>query len=135
MVVAKHIHHMTLIVNDEEKTRDFFVRVLGLKEIKKPNPNLSVIWFGMESNELHCMVNPAQVKDGRTGLSLVGQERGFEGRHVAFTVAESLDEVASVFEAENIPYARGTAGLPQIFCEDPSGNFIEINTGWYQSPL
>ena len=53
MVVAKQIHHMTLIVNDEEKTRDFFVRVLGLREIKKPNPNLSVIWFGMESNELH----------------------------------------------------------------------------------
>ena len=135
MVAAKQIHHMTLIVNDEEKTRDFFVRILGLREIKKPNPNLSVIWFGMESNELHCMVNPAQVEDGRTDMSLVGQERGFEGRHVAFTVTENLDEVASVLESENIPYHRGTAGLPQIFCEDPSGNFIEINTGWYQAPL
>ncbi len=33
MVAAKQIHHMALIVNDEEKTLDFFVRVLGLKEI------------------------------------------------------------------------------------------------------
>ncbi len=89
----------------------------------------------MESNELHCMLKPDQVEDGRTDLSLKGQERGFEGRHVAFTVAETLEEVASVFEAEDIPYSLGTAGLPQIFCEDPSGNFIEINTGWFQSPL
>ncbi len=135
MVKAKHIHHMTLIVNDEEKTRDFFGRILGLTEIKKPNPDMPVIWFGMESNELHCMVNPDKVEDGRSDMSLVGQERGFEGRHVAFTVAETLDEVAAVFESEEINYHRGTAGLPQIFCEDPSGNFLEINTGWYQRPL
>ena len=54
---------------------------------------------------------------------------------MALTVSETLDEVASAFEAEDIPYHRGTAGLPQIFCEDPSGNFIEINTGWFQAPL
>ena len=85
MVAAKQIHHMTLIVNDEEKTRDFFVRILGLREIKKPNPNLSVIWFGMESNELHCMVNPAKGEDGRTDLSLVGQEqRHFQRRFRRF---------------------------------------------------
>lgn len=135
MVSATHIHHMTLIVNDADKTRDFFGRILGLPEIKKPNPDMAVVWFGMESNELHCMVRPGQVEDGRTDLSLNGQERGFEGRHVAFTVEESLDEVAAVFEEEGISYHRGTAGLPQIFCEDPSGNFIEINTGWFQRPL
>jgi hypothetical protein len=68
-------------------------------------------------------------------MSLNGRDRGFEGRHIALTVSDTLDEVASVFEAEGIPYHRGTAGLPQIFCEDPSGNFVEINTGWFQAPL
>ena len=135
MVTVKQIHHMTLVVNDVDSTRDFFGRVLGLPEIKKPDPNMSIIWFGVESNELHCMVRPDQVKEGRTDLSLVGAERGFEGRHVALTVAESLDEVATVLESEGIPYHRATSGLPQIFCEDPAGNFVEINTGWYQAPV
>lgn len=135
MVTAKSIHHMTLVVNDADKTRDFFTRILGLPEIKKPKEDMSVVWFGIEANELHCMVRPDYVDDGRSDMSLNGRDRGFEGRHIALTVSDSLDEVAGVFEAEDIPYHRGTAGLPQIFCEDPSGNFIEINTGWFQAPL
>ena len=134
MVKAKHIHHMTLIVNDEKTTRDFYGRVLGLQEIKKPAPGLPVVWFGCESNELHCMVKPG-LKGGRTGMSLVGQERGKEGRHVAFTLDGSLDDVAKHLDEHGVPYHRGTSGLPQILCEVPSGNFLELNTGWYQAPL
>ena len=68
-------------------------------------------------------------------MSLVGHERGREGRHVAFTLDQSLDDIATALDAEGIPHHRGTAGLPQIFCEDPFGNFLELNTGWYQSPV
>ena len=135
MVTAKSIHHMTLVVNDVEKTRDFFTRIMGLPEIKKPDETMSIVWFGVEANELHCMVRPDYVEGGRSEMSLNGRDRGFEGRHIALTVSDTLDEVANVFEAEGIPYHRGTAGLPQIFCEDPSGNFVEINTGWFQAPL
>jgi len=126
---------MTLVVNDVEKTRDFFTRIMGLPEIQKPDKNMSIVWLGIEANELHCMVRPDYVEDGRTDMSLNGRDRGFEGRHVALTVSNTLDEVAEVFEAEEIPYHRGAAGLPHIFCEAPSGNFIEINTGWFQAPL
>jgi hypothetical protein len=47
----------------------------------------------------------------------------------------SVDDIARHLEREGIPYARGTAGLPQIFCEDPAGNLVELNTGWAQEPL
>ncbi len=134
MVKAKHIHHMTLIIKDAEKARDFFGRVLGIPEIKKPDPNMKVVWFGCEGNELHLMIND-NLKGGRTDLSLVGQERDREGRHVAFTLDGSLDDIAATLETEHIPYHRGTGGLPQIFCEDSDGNFLELNTGWYQKPL
>ena len=40
----------------------------------------------------------------------------------------AIDEVA-------IPYVRGTAGLPQIFCEDPAGTLVELDTGWTQERL
>jgi hypothetical protein len=50
-------------------------------------------------------------------------------------MAGSLDDIARHLEAEGIPYARGTAGLPQNFCADPAGNLIEPNTGWAQEPV
>jgi catechol 2,3-dioxygenase-like lactoylglutathione lyase family enzyme len=136
MVKVKQIHHMNLIISDRdlEKARDFYGRVLGVPEIKRPNIGSPGLWFGLHSNELHISVNP-KLKAGRTGMSLVGQQRGKEGRHVAFTLSGSLDDIAQHLEAEGIPYVRGTGGLPQIFCEDPSGNFLELNTGWEQEPL
>ena len=134
MVKAKHMHHMTLIVKDVEKARDFYGRILGLPEIKRPGIGVAGLWFGHLSNELHILVNE-QLEGGRTGMSLIGQERGREGRHVAFTLDGTLDDIAGDLEAEGIAYVRGTAGLPQIFCEDPDGNFVELNTGWYQEPL
>ena len=80
------------------------------------------------------MIND-NLKGDRTGLSLVRQERDREGRHVAFTMDGSLDETAQLLEAEGIPYVRGTAGLPQIFCEDPAANLVELNVGWAQQPV
>ena len=68
-------------------------------------------------------------------LSLHPQEReGREGRPIAFTMDGSLDEIAELLESEGIPYVRGTAGLPQIFCEGPAGNLVELNLGWVQQP-
>jgi hypothetical protein len=46
----------------------------------------------------------------------------------------SLDDIARHLEAAAIPFVRGRAGLPQIFCEDPAGNLVELNTGWTQQP-
>jgi hypothetical protein len=47
----------------------------------------------------------------------------------------TLDDIAKHLETAAVPYARGKAGLPQIFCEDPAGNLVELNTGWTQQPL
>ena len=135
MVRTKLIHHQLLIVNDIEAARDFYGRVLGVTEIKRPNPSRPGLWFGCLSNELHISVRK-NVLGRPSGLSLQPQEReGREGRHVAFNMDASLDEVAQLLEREGIPYARGTVGLPQIFCEDPAGNLVELNNGWEQEPL
>ena len=37
MVKAALMHHMNLAIDDVEKARDFYGRVLGLQEIKRPN--------------------------------------------------------------------------------------------------
>jgi catechol 2,3-dioxygenase-like lactoylglutathione lyase family enzyme len=135
MVKTKLIHHQLLVVDDLEKTRDFYGRILGLTEIKRPNTGRTGLWFGCLSNELHISVR-AGIKGGRTGMTLQPMERPErEGRHVAFTMDGSLDDIAKHLEVEGVPYVRGTAGLPQIFCEDPAGNLIELNTGWRQEAI
>jgi catechol 2,3-dioxygenase-like lactoylglutathione lyase family enzyme len=135
MVKAALMHHMNLAIDDVEKARDFYGRVLGLQEIKRPATGRLGLWFGCADNELHFSLRPG-FQGGRTAMSLYPAERpGRLGGHVAFTMEGSLDDIAKHLEAEAIPYARGTAGLPQIFCEDPAGNLIEINTGWAQEPI
>jgi glyoxylase I family protein len=135
MVKASMIHHMNVAIDDVDKAREFYGRVLGLPEIKRPNVGRPGLWFGCAANELHLSAQPG-LAGGRTGMSLhPGERPGRLGGHVAYTMSGSLDDIARHLETEGIPYVRGTAGLPQIFCEDPAGNLVELNTGWAQEPV
>ena len=135
MVKASMIHHMNVAIDDVDRARNFYGRILGLAEIKRPAIGSPGLWFGCGSNELHLSVQP-DLRGGSSGMSLQPAERpGRSGGHVAFTMSGSLDDIARHLEAFGIPYARGKAGLPQIFCEDPAGNLVELNTGWTQEPL
>lgn len=135
MIKAALIHHMNVAIDDVGRARDFYGRLLGLPEIKRPNVGSPGLWFGCGANELHLSVQP-DLRGGPTGMSLQPSERGGRsGGHVAFTMSGSLDDIARHLEASGIAYARGRAGLPQIFCEDPAGNLVELNTGWTQKPL
>jgi len=134
MVKAAMIHHMNVAIADIETARDFYGRILGMQELKRPNVGRPGLWFGCPPNELHLSVQPG-VREGRTRMSLHPNERPERlGGHVAFTMSGSLDDIAGHLAAEGVPYVRGTAGLPQIFCEDPAGNLVELNTGWAQEP-
>ena len=135
MVKAAMIHHMNVPIDDLDSARDFYGRVLGLSEIQRPNVGRPGLWFGCGGNELHLSVQPG-LHGGRTALSLQPNDRPDRSSgHVAFTMTGSLEEITAHLKAAGIPFARGRAGLPQIFCEDPAGNLVELNTGWAQKPL
>jgi catechol 2,3-dioxygenase-like lactoylglutathione lyase family enzyme len=135
MVKAAMIHHMNVPIDDVRSARDFYGGVLGLPEIKRPDVGRPGLWFGCGGNELHLSVQPG-LRGGRTGMSLHPDERPDRaGGHVAFTMSGGLDDIAKHLDTSGIPYARGRAGLPQIFCEDPAGNLVELNTGWAQEPV
>jgi catechol 2,3-dioxygenase-like lactoylglutathione lyase family enzyme len=135
MVKASMIHHMNVPIDDVDTARNFYGRILGLPEIKRPNVGRPGLWFGCGTNELHLSVQDG-LRGGPTGMSLHPNERpDRSGGHVAFTMSGSLDEIGRHLETAKIPHARGKAGLPQIFCEDPAGNLVELNTGWAQEAL
>lgn len=127
-IKVKLIHHALITVRDVEKARHFYGKVLGLPELQRPNPNRPGLWFGLGNNELHIAITDEGPMSSRA-RGLNPQERGREGRHIAFTV-ESLEETKKTLATEKVPFVVGTGGLPQIFCEDPEGNLVEINSGW-----
>jgi catechol 2,3-dioxygenase-like lactoylglutathione lyase family enzyme len=135
MVKAAMIHHMNVPIDDIETARDFYGRILGLPEIVRPHVGRPGLWYGCGANELHLSVQPG-LRGGRTGMSLQPTERPDRaGGHVAFTMSGSLDDIARHLTEAAVPHVRGRASLPQIFCEDPAGNLVELNTGWTQQPL
>ena len=135
MVKAAMIHHMNVAIDNIDEARHFDGDILGLPEIKRPDVGRPGLWFGCGGNELHLSVQPG-LRGGRTGMSLQPNDRPDRlGSHVAYTMSGNLDAIARHLEAAGVPYVRGRAGLPQIFCEDPTGNLVELNTGWAQERL
>ena len=121
------VHHVSLNVSDHEVAERFYVDVLGLKKIVRPD-------FGIEGSWLLC-ADGAQIHliqtDGWTAP---------KGQHFAFGVAdidatrEALTE-AGVRVSE--PALIDGVGR-QSFFKDPCGNLIEINepaAGYVPTPI
>ena len=48
MVKTALMHHKNLAIDNVDKARDFYGRVLGLQELKRPNTGQLGLWFGCE---------------------------------------------------------------------------------------
>ena len=134
MIRTKQLHHALVVVSDLEKARRFYGKILGLQELQRPNLDRAGLWFGIGNNELHISVSDESLSFLQKELR-EPFERGREGRHIAFTLEGNLDEIAKDLEAAHISHVKGSAGLPQLFCEDGNGNLVELNTGWEQKPM
>ena len=130
---TRQFHHAQIMVNDLEKARHFYGEVLGLQELQRGSTSRAGgLWYGIGANELHIFTTDEPMGQGS---SLFPPERGREGRHIAFTMDGSLDDICKGLDAAGIPYLRRPGRLPQIFLEDGNGNSVELNTGWEQKPV
>lgn len=79
MMKTAGIHHITAMVNDAQRTIDFYGGVLGLRLVKKTinfdRPEVYHLYFGNESGQPGTVITffpwPKQMK-GRTGIGQVG---------------------------------------------------------------
>ena len=134
MITGTRLQHAAFHTTDLEKARDFYGRILGLKEIIRPTLGNTGLWYSVgPEHEIHITLSDG---DGvpRKGRDLNPRKRGLEGRHLAFAV-DDLDETKRLLNAGEIPYVGSNDNLPQIFVEDPDGNLVEINSGWAEQKL
>ena len=114
------MNHFTVISEDEKKTLDFYVGLLGLQVGHRPDLGFPGAWLyaGGPQAVLHVYFDrpvPAQ----RAGVI----------DHMAFT-AHDLRAVKARFDASGTRYdlrQQAGSGTWQLFCFDPNGAKVELD--------
>jgi catechol 2,3-dioxygenase-like lactoylglutathione lyase family enzyme len=113
------MNHFTVLTNDLEKTKEFYISLLGLKEGFRPAFQDAGAWlYAGDRAVLHVMADcklpaePAGVLD-----------------HMAFS-ATGLVDVAARLDELGIKYLlkrQVTNRQLQLFCHDPNGAKVELD--------
>jgi catechol 2,3-dioxygenase-like lactoylglutathione lyase family enzyme len=128
-----HIEHFLLQTADMEKTREWYVNVLGMRVGPNPDFKFPVFWLYLgDKDVVHVTEGGAKVSENRKRY--VGQEsHATSGSgavdHIAFR-ATGLRETIAHLEALGVDFKQRQVddqGLYQLFMFDPNGVKIELN--------
>jgi len=115
------IHHVSVIVDNIEKSLHFYCDVLGL-ELDQNRPDLSFDGAWLQINPLQ-QIHLLQVDNPDSTTQRPAH--GGRDRHNAFKVSD-LTIIQSSLDDKNITYTKSQSGRPALFCRDPDGNTLEI---------
>jgi glyoxylase I family protein len=115
------VHHVGILVQDLDKSRQFYEDVLGLQlNPERPDDRLPYdgAWFWLGPEMIHLMVlpNPDPMK-GRP-------EHGGRDRHMAVGV-KSVPALCTRLEEFSIPFTQSKSGRAAVFFRDPDQNVLE----------
>jgi catechol 2,3-dioxygenase-like lactoylglutathione lyase family enzyme len=110
------MHHVALEVDDLDVAQRFYVDVLGLSVLGRPDFGFRGLWLGLP--------------DGRAVHLLEGHRPAHPGHHFALQVEDVEAAVAALrrsgVEAPD-PFETAPGSGRQAFVRDPSGNVVELN--------
>jgi len=120
----ERLDHIVLTVTDVEKTKDFYVQVLGMKA-RTDNRGRVSLMFGRQKINLHQSGNEFRPHAQRPTPG---------SGDLCFVTARSMEEIKEHVESQGIvliegPVQReGALGpMMSIYFHDPDGNLIEIS--------
>ena len=128
-----HMEHFLLQTEDIEATKDWYVKVLGLRVGPCPDFKFPVYWLYLGDRDvLHITTGGKNVSDNRK--KYVGQESDASRGtgvidHVAFR-ATGLEAMIEHFNHNSIAFKErqvDNQGLYQLFLFDPNGVKVELN--------
>lgn len=111
---STQIDHVSVLVTDLAKARQFYRDILGLKEIAKPRTfDFKVLWFELGNQQLHLLQKP--LPDTKSP------------RHFALRVAD-IRAARDYIRHHGIDMLETTPipNCDRFFIFDPDGNRIEI---------
>lgn len=128
-----YMQHFLIQSEDIEKTKDWYVDVLGMRVGDTPDFKFPVYWLYLgDQDVLHLTQGGKNVSENR--LTYLGQSsQATHGTgvidHIAFRATGLLDMIAH-FEKKSIEFKERQVddqGLYQLFLFDPNGIKIELN--------
>lgn len=117
--------HYAILVQDLEESANFYMDILGLKEIEDKTEQPHIRWFSLgKKMSLHVIEDKNHVQPDVKGV------------HLALR-SKDLDGIIARLRAKNITFYNWLGmknktnarpdGIRQIYFQDPNGYWIEIN--------
>jgi len=112
--------HFAITVRDLEISRTFYLDILGLSPVDRPDFSFPGAWFSIgNSVQLHL------IQDGNAALPISGSR----ALHFAFRTSE-IYRFRDHLIKQKIPFVKDIKSRPDgilhLFIKDPDGYFIEI---------
>ena len=121
---VKSLDHVTIVVKDLSATRHFYVDLLGMTEVARPNFTFSGQWFQAGATLIHTILEFEG--SGRAGSAACSATRG---HHFAFLVDDCYSASRRIAEM-GIPFVAPPKERPdgaiQLFVNDPDGHLVEL---------
>lgn len=121
--LLKRVNHYAITVNDVGKSLDFYVNVLGLQQIRRPNFDRHGAWLTAGNLEIHLIKGPPSVPQTD---SLIVSHLSFESDDIMECQRRLKASNCSFTQNVSVPNKNQTTIVTQFFMKDPDGYHIEI---------
>ena len=123
--ISFRIDHYSMVVEDLEKTGEFYAQVIGLQDIPHPDRAEGFRWFSIDgASQLH-LIRKDTLPDRRS-----------KSEHLCLSTS-NLDAFTQKLKSAGTPFwdwegnegaiTLRSDGVRQIYLQDPEGNWIEVN--------
>ena len=133
-MALKTFEHVLILADDVDKTKDFYVNILGLNIGYRPDFPFKGYWLYLDENPKAACIHLAMRKQDTGQDYYIGKKDEVKSGsgaidHVAFN-ADDIESMKAKLEKISIEYThRKVPGFPleQLFIMDPDGVKVELN--------
>ena len=127
---VRTLDHVTLVVKDLERSRDFYVGVLGMQPMERPRFSFDGSWFRAGKTQIHLILEHPE--SGPAGISVPQHLLALSRtHHFAFQV-DDAHAATEHLRRQGIPIVSGPKERPdgavQVFATDPDGHVVELTS-------
>jgi glyoxylase I family protein len=130
-----YLHHLLIAVEDLERARDFYTRVLEMQELDRPAFDNQGIWYkiGDGHQQLHLILrSDATLRRDKTNdpndIHFALRVKSSYRDTLAWLRGKGFrDDVSDCDLRKMLLRPNSLAGYPQIYILDPDRNIIEFN--------
>lgn len=113
-MLISDLHHVSINVDDLDAANHFYIDVLGLERLPRPDFGFGGTWLAAGGRQVH-LIEVEDVPDD------FGQHFAFLVTDLDATITQLRDNGVEVSDAIDLTVAR------QAFLHDPCGNRLELN--------